>query len=243
MNEILLSDWTLEAFSQGEEERRRKEQSEAPIVSSQNEKPRSSETLHGDWTIAALQKRFSTLEQRIATLERREEAQRRREAAEAANISPMNDAPRLEDTRLDGATLIKTARTDDEQTTRKHPRFDEPRNEFQKAEIVMLDMRDRLERNCLDVRPVGKDESSHPATNRNRGAGVISFLLTAFLAGALGFGAALYVTPIEKATHFRALIEGAPALAITQIASGRTMKILSGRPQREQQSVASGGTP
>ncbi len=88
MAEVLLSDWTLTAFMQREEERRRREQTEVAVISPHKEIPRSTEPLRNEWTIAALQQRFAALEQRIATLEQIVGEQRRKEQAEAASVAP-----------------------------------------------------------------------------------------------------------------------------------------------------------
>lgn len=204
MKEILLSDWTLATFKQREEERRRKEQREAALAAPQEGMQRSSETLRSDWTIAALQKRFAALEQRIAALEQREEEQRRKERAEAARVPPQQQGQRREDIVAGSSAPVAPKQMDEEQPTKERAQSAAAKIEHRPAEVAgrANDQRDRLE-----IRPVRNEETVHVGAAHKMARAFISFLITAVIAGVIGFGAGIYVVPIEKATHFRALVK------------------------------------
>lgn len=206
MKEILLSDWTLAAFEQREEERRRKEQREAAFAAPQEAMQRGNETLRSDWTIAALQKRFAALEQRIAALEQREEEQRRKERAEAARVPPQQ-GQRREDIIVSSSAPVAPKQMEEEQPTQEPAQSAAAKIEHRQAEVAGRANEQRLQRDRLEIRPVRNDETVHVGAAHKMARGFISFLITAVIAGAIGFGAGIYVMPIEKATHFRALVK------------------------------------
>ncbi len=207
MKEILLSDWTLAAFRQREEERRRKEQREAAFAAPQEGMQRGNETLRSDWTIAALQKRFAALEQRIAALEQREEEQRRKERAEATRVPPQQQGQRREDIVVSSSAPVAPKQMEEEQPTKEPAQSAAAKIEHRQAEVAGRANEQRPQRDRLEIRPVRNDETVHVGAAHKMARGFISFLITAVIAGVIGFGAGIYVVPIEKATHFRALVK------------------------------------
>lgn len=213
MNENRLSDWTLGAFKQREEERRRNEHGEPAPVPPNDKMQRGGDALRSDWTIAALHKRFAAMEQRLAALEQREGEQRRKEQAAAAHVPPREEAQRREVIVLGSATLgtteapaVAEARIEDEQAEAAR-RANEQRLQREAAETITRDDRERLESDRIDIRPVRNVETAHAGAAPKMARAFVSFLITALIAGAIGFGAGIYVVPIEKATHFRTLIK------------------------------------
>jgi hypothetical protein len=217
MKEVLLSDWTLAAFMQRDEERRRKEQTEAAVISPNKEMLRSTGPLRSEWTIAALQQRFAALEQRIANLEQIVGEQRRKEQVAAAGVAPREETPGREELLLTCPTLVTpnvvapnvvdqqarfaAAKIEDARVEAAGPAGEQRWNRS-KPEIIRLDARGRLEGNPIEARP---DEANHVKRAHKKAHRFVSFIITALTAGAVGFGAAINVVPIEKATHFRAL--------------------------------------
>ena len=222
MNDTPLSNSTLKAFMQIQDERHRNEPREAPLAPSQRAIPRNNETLHSDWTVAALQQRFAALERQIAALEHREAEQRRKESVEAADVTPKQEKPSQKDISpiaLSRRVQSNRRRAPNEGAGSVHePKIKRKREEVagrangqpvqgDEAEIVLRDVQERLQGKRNEGRPVRNDETARAGIPRKMSGGFISFLLIAFIAGAIGFGAALYAVPIEKAAHFRALIK------------------------------------
>jgi hypothetical protein len=171
---------------------------------------RDTEPLRSEWTIAALQQRFAALEQRIATLEQMVEEQRRKAQAEAVSVAPRAETPHNEATRLTNPTLVApdlidqpahfaAAEIEDVRVEAVGP-DSEQRRKRDESKTVKFDAQ-RLERDQIDVRP--------PATAHlepgKKPRSFTSFIITALTAAAIGFGAAIYGVPIEKAIHFRAV--------------------------------------
>ncbi len=212
MKEVLPSDCTPTAFTQREEERRRKEQTEAAVIPPHKEMLRSTEPLRSEWTIAALQQRFTALEQRIATLEQMAGEQRKKEQAESASVAPREKMAGREELLLTSPTLVApdsvdqqakyaAAKIDDVRVKAADPSGEQRLNRNE-AKIARLDAGGRLERDPIEVRP---EETEHVEPAHKKAHRFVSFIITAFTAGAIGFGAAIYVVPIEKAIHFRTL--------------------------------------
>lgn len=212
MKEVLLSDWTLAAFMQREEDRRRKEQTEASVAPPPKQMPRSAEPLRSEWTIAALQQRFVGLEQRIANLEQMLEEQRRKEQAEAPRAAPRTETPRSEDMLLADPHLVAASlvsqpapfaatRIEDVRVEAPAPPG-EQRLMRNGSTTERFDARGGLERDEIDMRP---PETAHAAPGRKKARSFTSFMITALTAAAIGFGAAISMVPIEKAVEFRAL--------------------------------------
>lgn len=231
MNEILVSDWTLAAFKQREEERRRKQQNEAAPVPLIKEAPRGDETLRSDWTIAALQRRFTTLEQRLAALEQRfaalqqrEEERRLKELIEAtARVSPREEKPRDEEVSFSNSTVIASQQRNEDWRAREQPEFVQAKAvsreieaishgsdqwpERKEAETVRRDEGEGLQRERIAISAVGNGETAHVGMAHRMMRWLISFMITATVAAAIGFAIAIYAVPTEKAAHFRTLIE------------------------------------
>jgi hypothetical protein len=232
MNEILLSDWTLAAFKQREEERRRRQQNEAAPVPSNKEAPRGNETLRSDWTIAALQKRFTTLEQRLAALEQRfaalqqrEEERRLKEKIETtARVSPREEKPHDEEVSFSNSTVAASQQRNEDWRAREQPEFVQAKAVSQEieaishgsdkwperkeaAETVRRDEGEGLQRERIAISAVRNGETPHVGMARKMARWLISILITASVAAAMGFAIAIYAVPTEKAAHFRTLIK------------------------------------
>ncbi|WP_424360726.1 hypothetical protein [Methylocystis parvus] len=206
MKEVLLSDWTLAAFMQREEERRRKEQTEAPVAPLQKQTQRSAEPLRSDLTIAALQKRFVALEQRIETLEQMVGERRRKEPAEAPAVAPRAETPRSEPTPVEPVLVAQTARVAAarmEDLRVEAPAFaSEQRLKRSEPEPLKADARGSMARDSIDFRP---PQAPHVEPSHKKAGGLTSFMITALTAATIGFGAAIYEVPVEKAVEFRSL--------------------------------------
>ncbi|WP_442755203.1 hypothetical protein ACNHKD_00635 [Methylocystis sp. JAN1] len=63
-------------------------------------------------------------------------------------------------------------------------------------------MREGWREREIDVRP---HETAHVEPGDKKARSFASFVITALTAAAIGFGAAIYEVPVEKALHFRAL--------------------------------------
>jgi hypothetical protein len=207
MKEVLLSDWTLAAVMQREEERRRKEQTEAAVVSPRKEMQRSTEPLRSEWTVAALQQRFTALERRIVSLEQIVGEQRGKEQAEAASVAPRDETPARENILLDGPTLVAPKEVD-QQARFIEAKIDdvmgvaaghagEQRSKRDGAGSAPLDAIGMLEREPIGVAQIA---SAHKKSHSS-----ISFIVTVLIAGTIGFGAAIYLVPVEKAVQYRTL--------------------------------------
>jgi len=218
MSTTLLSDWTLAAFNQREEERRReenlrgREQVDAAPFAPAEALPRDNETLRSEWTIAALQKRFAALEQRLAAVEQREEERRRSERVEAAARARREEEQ--EQVVLGAANDVAPDEShayphEIEQSQFVQAAFEPPQAGTilhaheqvfeQKTPEIVRDAQGYESR--LDVRPA-----------RSRGTLVyrfVSVVITALIDTAIGFGIAIFTVPIEKATQFHTSVNRA----------------------------------
>lgn len=209
MKESFLSDWTLVAFKQREEERRRKERDEAARVRSSEEKQQSNEVLLSEWTVAALQKRFVALEQRLAALEQREEERRQEEQPEppqAARPILPEEKQRSTEVFLSASTELGEARIEHPQVE-AIPRANERGLQSEEPAIVTLDGLERLRGDRMKIAPLKEVETVRVGVARRMLRGLFSLTITASIAGAIGFGVAVSVVPIEKAAPFRSLVE------------------------------------
>ena len=183
MKEIFLSDWTLAAVKQREEERRAKEQAEpVPVALNPSEEKRrateSTNSIVRDWNLAFKQKE--------------EERRREEQPAEAAPVAFKPGA----------AAEAKVAHEQAEASRRAKDEW----NERKEAKTVLRAVEDSPQRERKDARAAPKS-----GIVRSRGAakmirGVLSTLTTVVIASAFGFGAGVYVTPPDKANEFRALV-------------------------------------
>jgi hypothetical protein len=229
MNEIPHSDWTLAAFKQREEERRKKEQDEKTFARPDADIQHNNETLRCDLTIAALQKRFAALEQRLAALEQREEERLGKVRAEAAPIQPQEEMLGGKEMLLSNSTLVAPKQRDMEGRTNEAAEFSDAKMEDEQVEAprhatelqlqreeaktVRCGDREKLQINRMEIRPIRNGDTVRGGTAHTIVRGVWTFIVTASIAGAIGFGIGAYVAPIEKANHFRALVKrGADSL-------------------------------
>ena len=178
--EILLSDWTLAAVKQREEERRRKEQVEATLLAV---KPRGDEwsaieSLVSDWNLAFRQ---------------REEERRKKEQAGEAAVVTMKQGE------------VAEAKIVDEQAEAARRAKDEWR-ERAEAETVLRAVEDRHQREGKETRAVPKSGIVRSRGTARMIRGVLSTLTTVAIASIIGFGAGVYITPPDKADEFRALV-------------------------------------
>lgn len=222
MNDILLSDWTLAAFKEREEERRRKERDEAARVATREEMPRSSEASRPDWTVAALQKRFAALEERLAALEQSEEERHRKEQAEAARAPIREESPHGDEMVLRDSTLLAFKQSEDERRSKNEAEFDKtPIGREQVETPYRLDQppkRDQAEikrgvvglesvqREPYAARNITTNEAMHVGPAQGWGRRFFLIVITAAIAAVVGFGIGVYVVPVEKANHFRAAV-------------------------------------
>ncbi|KAF2990282.1 hypothetical protein OGR47_13685 [Methylocystis sp. MJC1] len=209
MKKGFLSDWTLDAFEQREEERRSKERDEAARVRSSEEKQRSNEILCGEWTVAALQKRFAAIEQRLAALEKREEGRPQKEQPEPPQaVRPLllEEKQRSKEALLSDLAELGEARIERQQVEAIRPANDRGLTS-EAAATVALDEQERLLRAPMKARTHKEAENVQVGVGRKILRGLYSFMITASVAGAIGFGIGVSIVPIEKAMQFRTLAE------------------------------------
>jgi hypothetical protein len=216
MSKTLLSDWTLAAFKQREEERRREENlrgrkqvDTAPFAPAEAA-PRENEILRSEWTIAALQKRFAALEQRLAAMEQREEERRRFERVEA--VARARRAEEQEQVALGASNDIAP----DQSRAHWHEIEEQPQLVQAAVEppeegTILRAQEQVFEQNAPEVvrDAQGYESRSDVRPARRRGSIVyrfVSVVITALIAAAIGFGIAVFTVPIEKATQFHTYV-------------------------------------
>ena len=215
MSKILLSDWTLAAFKQREEERRReenlygREQVAAAPFAPAEAAPRENETLRSEWTIAALQKRFAALEQRLATVEQREEERRRSELVEAA--ARARRAEEQEQVALGASPDVDLDHSHAHWHEIEQPQLVQATVEPPEEETILRAQEQVFEQNAPEVvrASQGYESRSEVRPARRRGTIVyrfVSVVITALIAAAIGFGIAVFTVPIEKATQFHTYV-------------------------------------
>jgi hypothetical protein len=187
-NVILLSDWTLDAFKQREEERRSKEQAEAALVPL--EEVRSNEILLSDWTLDAFKQR--------------EEERRSKEQAEADFVPRNEEAQRSNKTLLSDWTLIAFKQREEQWRSKERAEFAETTIEDELDEAASRAIgawraqREKLQRDHGEI--------SARAT-RKLASVFFSIVVTALIAGAIGFGLGIYLAPIEETAQFCARVK------------------------------------
>lgn len=215
MSKTLLSDWTLAAFKQREEERRReenlygREQVDAASFAPAEAAPRENETLRSEWTIAALQKRFAALEQRLAAVEQREEERRRSELVEAT--ARARRAEEQEQVVLGAPNDVAPDHSHAHWNEIEQPQLVQAAVGPQEAETILRAQEQVFEQSAPEVvRDAQEYESrSEVRPARRRGTIVyrfVSVVITALIAAAIGFGVAVFTVPIEKATQFHTYV-------------------------------------
>ncbi len=197
---MLLSDWTLAAVKQREEDRSRHEW---------EEKQRAKETFVGDSLITFKQKEEERREKQkeekqraeepplidpiLAAMKQKEEERRKEELAAEAAVVTMKQAE------------IAEAKIVDEQAEAARRAKDEWR-EREEAESVLRALEDGRQRERKETRAVPKSGIVRSRGTARMIRGVLSTLTTVAIAGAIGFGAGVYATPPDKADEFRALV-------------------------------------
>ncbi len=215
MSKTLLSDWTLAAFKQREEERRReenlrgREQVDAAPFAPAEAAPRENEILRSEWTIAALQKRFSALEQRLAAVEQREEERRRSELVEAAARARREEEQ--EQVVLGAANDVAPDQSHAHLNEIEQPQFVQAAFEPPEAGTILRAQEQVFEQNAPEIvrDSQGYESRSEVRPARRRGSIVyrfVSVVITALIAAAIGFGIAVFTVPIEKATQFHTYV-------------------------------------
>ncbi|MCQ4191588.1 hypothetical protein [Methylocystis suflitae] len=215
MSKTLLSDWTLAAFKQREEERRReenlrgREQVDAVPFAPAEAAPRENETLRSEWTIAALQKRFAALEQRLAAMEQREEERRRSERVEAA--ARARRAEEQEQVVLGASPDVAPDHSHAHWNEIEQPQLVQAAVEPQEAGTILRAQEQVFEQSAPEVvrDAQGYESRSDVRPARRRGSIVyrfVSVVITALIAAAIGFGVAVFTVPIEKATQFHTYV-------------------------------------
>ncbi len=196
---MLLSDWTLAAVKQREEDRSRHEW---------EEKQRAKETFVGDSLITFKQKEEERREKQkeekqraeepplidpILIMKQKEEERRKEEPAAEAAVVTMERAE------------IAEAKIVDEQAEAARPAKDEWRAR-EEAESVSRALEDGRQREHEETRAVPKSGIVRSRGGARMIRGVLSTLTTIAIASAIGFGAGVYATPPDKADEFRALV-------------------------------------
>ncbi|MGJ0451637.1 MAG: hypothetical protein ACR65T_00160 [Methylocystis sp.] len=220
MSTTPLSDWTLAAFKQREEERRReenlrgREQVDAAPFAPAEAAPRENEMLRSEWTIAALQKRFAALEQRLAAVEQREEERRRSERVEAAARARREEEQ--EQVVLGAANDAAPDQSHAHWNAIEQPQFVQAAFEPPEAGTISRAHEQVFEQIAPEI---VRDSQGHKSLlevrpARSRGTIVYRFVsvgITALIAAAIGFGIAIFTVPIEKATQFHTNVNRALA--------------------------------
>jgi hypothetical protein len=180
MKEVLLSDWTLAAVKQREEDRRRKAQVEPTLVAL---KPREGEwsaieSLVSDWNLAFRQ--------------REEERRKKEQAAEAAVVT-------MKQGEVAEAKIVH-----EEVEAARRAKDEWPAQE--EAEYALRAVEDSRQRERKETHAVPKSGIVRSRGTARMIRGVLSTLTTVAIASAIGFGAGVYATPPDKADEFRALV-------------------------------------
>ncbi|CCJ08015.1 Hypothetical protein BN69_2564 [Methylocystis sp. SC2] len=218
MSKTLLSDWTLAAFKQREEERRREEnrrgraQGDAARLAPAEAPPRDNETLRSEWTIVALQKRFAALEQRLAAMEQREEERRRSERVEAAARARREEEQ--QQIVVGAANDVAPDQSPAHWREIDQPQFVQEAFEPQEEGTILHAQEQVFEQNAPEVVRDAQGYDSHADVRSARGRGTVqtivygfvSLVITALIAAAIGFGIAIFTAPIEKATQFHSFV-------------------------------------
>jgi hypothetical protein len=218
MSKTLLSDWTLVAFKQREEERRREEnrrgraQVDAAPFAPAEAPPRENETLRSEWTIAALQKRFAALEQRLAAVEQREEERRRSERVEAAARARREEEQ--EQVVLGAANDVAPGQSHAHQHEIEQAQYAQAAFEPPEAGTILHAHDQVFEQNAPEIvrDTQGYESRLEVRPARRRGTIVyrfVSVVITALIAATIGFGIAIFTVPIEKATQFHTSVNRA----------------------------------
>lgn len=224
-----LSDWTPIAYLQREEERRRNEQKPAGAPPPGQECRNNDEKPLSGVTVVNLQRRFLLLEQRLAILEQREHERQIREKFEAASTQSQRGAP------TGGAAYfgddISVRQGEDYSQAKSQPEFsyskveqDESADDRKIRDLHMpshasnswRDNRSGTPSDFVEIHPLRSGQSIQAGPARKAAEALNSFVVTAFLAGSIGFMGAILLVPAEKAVQFHALVN----IAVNAISEG-----------------------
>ncbi|MFO1125285.1 MAG: hypothetical protein U1E25_08420 [Methylocystis sp.] len=221
MRETPLSDWTPIAYFQREEARLQSEQNSARAASPGQERPNNDEKQLSDVTVASMQRRFLLLERRLAILEQREHERQIREKLEAAPAQPQSQTP-LNDAAYLGAAVSPIGnRRENHSQAKTHPEFtytraekpeliDHPKTsdmhvQAHASESPSTDKGTKPSKDFVEIRP-SSGEPVEAGLAHRIAAAFSSFVVTAFVAGSIGFLAAVLTVPRDRAVQFHALL-------------------------------------
>ncbi len=221
MSETPLSDWTPITYLQREEERRRNEQKPAGAAPPEQECRNSDEKHLSGVTVASMQRRFFLLEQRLAILEQREHERQIREKFGAAPAQSQSRTPHSEAAYFGDAVSAIGHQREDHSQAKAHPEFTYTKAE--KAEAIVdrktrdlhaqshasnssHNKRSKLPNDFVEIHPLQSGEPIQAGPARRIAEAFNSFVVTAFLAGSIGFMGAILIVPAEKAVQFHALV-------------------------------------
>ena len=223
MRETSLSDWTPIAYFQREEARRHNEQNSARAAPPEQERPNSDEKQLSGVTVASMQRRFLLLEQRLAILEQRERERQIREKFEVAAPQSQSRTPNHNDaSNLADAVSGVANRREDHAQAKAPPEFSYVRTEKAEStdEPVASDApgsshasdfssnekKNKLPKDFVEIRPSPSGDPVQAGWGRRMAAAFSSFVVTAFMAGSIGFIAAILAVPAERAAQFHAFL-------------------------------------
>ncbi len=233
MSETPLSDWTPIAYLQREEERRRNEQKPAGAAPPGQEFRNNDEKPLSGVTVVNLQRRFLLLEQRLAILEQREHERQIREKLEAASAQSQRATPTASAAYFGDDISVRQG--EDYSKVKSRPEFTyskverdesaddckirDPHNQSQ-ASDSWRDNRSRTPSDFVEIHPLRSGEPTRAEPARKVAEALSSFVVTAFLAGSIGFLGAILLVPAETAVQFHALV----SIAVNAISEGSHTK-------------------
>ena len=219
MSDTPVSDWTPVASSQREEERRRNEQKSAGVEPPEQECRNNDEKHLSGVTVASLQRRFLLLEQRLAILEQREHERQIREKFETASVRSQSGTPTGgaasfgEEVSVRQGEDCSKAKSPPEFTYSKveqaEPIDDRKTRDLDAQSHASDSRRDKgsgTPNDFVEIHPLRSGEPIQPGPARRIAEAFNSFVVTAFLAGSIGFMGAILIVPAEKAVQFHALV-------------------------------------
>ncbi len=232
-----LSDWTPIAYLQREEERRRNAQKPAGAPPPEQQFRNNDEKPLSGVTVVNLQRRFLLLEQRLAILEQREHERQIREKFEAASTQSQRATPTGgttyfgEDISVGQRDDISVRQGEDHSKVKSRPEFtyskverDESADDCKirdthaqsQASDSWPDNRSRTPSDFVEIHPLRSGEPIQAEPARKVAEALNSFVVTAFLAGSIGFMGAIFLVPAEKAVQFHAFV----SIAVNAISEG-----------------------
>ncbi|MGD9540095.1 hypothetical protein [Methylocystis sp.] len=214
-----LSDWTPIAYFQREEERRRNEQKAAEAAPPEQEARNNDEKHLGGVTVASLQRRFVLLEQRLAILEQREHERQIREKHDAASMQAQSVTAAAGVAYLGEELSVRQG--EDHSKARSRPEFTyskveqaEPVDDRKTCDLPpqshasdsWREKSSETPSEFVETHPLRSGEPFQAEPARRMAQTFYSFVVTAFLAGSIGFLGAILIVPAEKALKFHAFV-------------------------------------